>query len=345
MTLAIIKDSTLEKVKDEIAKRNGYLKQFVENYAESTWDTLQMNVKAGNAPTLYPVGTELICGYNKDGTDYQFVWVVADNNREVTWEDGTKHPGLVLQSKFATVESIQFDHAEDYTVASSETTAQEGWYYWGLTGTTYTALNLSTGDTIPHSTYDSIHKCPINSLDVLRYGYNNYKQSAYRQWLNSAATRGNWWEAQHTNDVAPDQANTVDGFMHGLDADFLAVINPVKVQVATNTVTDGGVTDTMYDKFFLPSIEEMYGSPQAAGVEGAYFPYWKTKTGLNSPSNSANDGRKIYALESQSSAQYCRVRSAARGYSSNVWYVNTSGELNGYYAYSSFRCAPACVIS
>ena len=70
MTLAIIKDSTLEKVKDEIAKRNGYLKQFVENYAESTWDTLQMNVKAGNAPTLYPVGTELICGYNKDGTDY-----------------------------------------------------------------------------------------------------------------------------------------------------------------------------------------------------------------------------------------------------------------------------------
>ena len=344
--MAVITDATLDKVKDEIQKRNAKLKEFVALYARSTWDTVQLNVKAGLAPTMYAVGTEMVCNYVKDGTTYQFPWVVADNDREVTWQDGTKHPGMVLQAKFATLESVQFDHAEDTVVAVAETTALANWYYWGLTGSTYTALNLTEGATVPHGSYDSIHRCPINSLDVLRYGYNRYRDSAYRQWLNSDAAKGNWWEAKHTGDIAPDQANTLDGFMRGLDDDFLAVINPVKIQVAANTVTDGGATDVMYDKFFLPSIEEMYGSPQAADIEGPYFPYWKTKTGLNSPSNSANDGRKIYALESQSSAQSCRLRSARRGTSSNVWNVNTSGEVNdGYGAYGSYRCAPACVIS
>lgn len=343
--MAVITDDTLARVKDELHKRNAKLQQFAELYAQSTWDTVQLNVKAGLAPTLYAVGTEMICNYVKDGTTYQFPWVVADNNREVIWEDGTKHPGMVLQAKFATLEALQFDHPEDTVVTVAETTAQAGWYYWGLTETTYTALNLSEGATIPHGNYDSIHKCPINHLDVLRYGYNRYRDSAYRQWLNSDATKGNWWQPTHTGDIAPDQANAIDGFMRGLDDDFIAVINPIKIQVAANTVTDGGETDVMYDKFFLPSLEEMYGSPQAANVEGPYFPYWKTKTGLNSPSNSANDGRKIFALEAQTSAQYCRLRSAYRGNSYNTWIVYTTGELGGNYAGGAYRCAPACVIS
>ena len=112
-----------------------------------------------------------------------------------------------------------------------------------------------------------------------------------------------------------------------------------------NTVTDGGVTDITYDRFFLPSIEEMYGVPQIADVEGPYFPYWKTKTGWEAPNNAAISGRIIYALENQSSAQYCRLRSASRGNSYNAWYVNTTGNLSFGSASSASRCAPACVIS
>ena len=343
--MTILKDSTLQKIKQALETKNGYLKDLVDLYANDAWDMVAANVKSGKAPLLYAIGDEMICNYVQNGTTYQFPWVVVDNNREVTWEDGTTHPGLILQAKYATIEAIQFDAAEDYTVQTSETTALEGWYYWGLTGTTYTELNLATGDTVPHGSYDSIHKCPINNLSVLRYGYNRYSQSAYRQWLNSDATAGNWWEPQHTNDKAPSELNTYDGFLKGLDSDFLAVINPVKVQVATNTVTDGGVTDTMYDKFWLPSIEEMYGSPQTAGIEGAYFPYWKTKTGLSAPSNAANSGRIQYALNNQTSAQYVRCRSANRGYSSSTWYCHTSGELTYYTSYNSNRSVPACAIS
>ena len=341
--MAIIKDTTLAKVKTQLQARNALIRDFVDLYAESTWDGIQLDVKAGLAPSKYNIGDELVCGYTKDGVRYDFPWIVVDNDREVTWQDGTVHPAMILQAKYATIESIQFDAAE-HEVAT-EATAVDGWYYCGLSGSTYAMLNLSAGATIPYSNYDAIYKGSINNKDVYQYGYNRYLYSAYRQWLNSDKLRNQWWESQHNGDTAPSQLSTVDGFLAGLDSDFLAVINPVKVQVASNTVTDGGVTDVMYDRIWLPSIEEMYGVPQAAGVEGAYFPYWKTKTGLNAPSNDANNGRIITALDAKTSAQSCRCRSAIRGTSYNAWNVYTTGYLSYNTAYSAYRCVPACAIS
>lgn len=340
-------DETLQLINHELQLRNELYKEFARKYQANTWDNIQRQVKTGHAADLYDIGDEFVCNYTAaNGTVYEFPWVVAAF-RDVYWEnDPIPHPGMILEAKFGTLESVQFDAPESTTVSTEETTAQEGWYYWGLTSGSYTALNLSAGDPIPHGDYGSIVKCGVNHLDVVRYGYNRYLYSAQRQWLNSAADVGGWWTAQHLGDVAPSQLNTYKGFMAGLDEDFLAVINPVKIQVATNTVTDGGVTDVMYDRFFMPSIEEMYGSPQAAGIEGEFFPYWKEKTGLTAPSNAANNGRIIYALENHNSAHYCRLRSACRGNSHNAWIVTTSGNLDSYYsAYNAYRCAPACVIS
>ena len=141
------------------------------------------------------------------------------------------------------------------------------------------------------------------------------------------------------------QLSQIDGLLLGLDTDFLKVINPVKVQVAANTVTDSGAKDVMYDKFWLPSIEEMYGSPQAPGIEGAYLPYVKAITGLENPSNDANAGRIAYALENHNSAQSVRLRSANRGNSSNAWIVNASGTLYNTGAGGTYRSRLACAIS
>lgn len=341
--MPIIKDATLEKVKVQIQRRNALLKNFVELYTETTWDTVQLNVKAGLAPTLYAIGDEMICKYTANGVEYDFTWVVVDNDREVTWEDGTVHPGLILQAKYATIESVQFD-APEHEVAA-EQTALDGLYYCGLSGGTYTMLNLATGATIPYADYEAVYHGSINNKDVYQYGYNRYLMSAQRQWLNSDKLRNEWWTSQHPGDTAPAQLGTVDGFIVGLDPDFVSVVNPVKVQVATNTVTDGGVTDVMYDRFWLPSIEEMYGVPQAEDVEGAYFPYWKTKTGLDAPSNAANNGRIITALNAQASAQTCRCRSANRGLATYAWSVNTAGTLTSNSASTAYRCVPACAIS
>ena len=344
--MSAFSDATLQLINRELQLRNDLYKEFARKYQANTWDNIQRQVKTGHAADLYNVGDEFVCNYTAvNGTVYELPWEVT-KFEDVYWEnDPLPHPGMFLEMKFASLESIPFDAPEGTTVSTDETEAVDGWYYWGLTSGSYTALNLSAGDTIPHGDYGSIVKCGVNHLDVVRYGYNRYLYCAQRQWLNSAAGVGEWWTAQHLGDIAPSQLNTYRGFMAGLDEDFLAVINPIKIQVAANTVTDGGVTDTMYDRFFLPSIEEMYGAPQASGIEGSYFPYWKDKTGLSTPSNAANNGRIIYALENQSSAQYCRLRSANRGISYSAWYVYAPGSLSYTSAHNAYRCAPACVIS
>lgn len=191
----------------------------------------------------------------------------------------------------------------------------------------------------------------INNMQRAAYGYNRYAHSAIRQWLNSAAGKNAWWEQKNPFDHRPDQLATVQGFMAGLPQDFLEVIRPIKITTALNTVSDSeiGASEDVVDKFFLPSLEQEYIVPQASGVEGAYWEYWKERLGLNSPQiqggNGANPAHIRYAYENHTSAQHVRLRSASRGGALGAWYVTTSGYANGYsYATSAFRPAPACAI-
>lgn len=348
--MAVIKDTTMQEIVEQIGRKNAVLLKFINQYTPTTWLDVQANVRAGNAKKKYAVGDELICQYSYNGAVYDFPWVVLDNDRTCVWEDGTTHPGLYIGAKYATIEDVQFDAAENNIVdLAEEPNALDGWYYWGVTGTTYTKLTINTGDTLPTS-YDSVRKCGINHVDVLKNGYNRWSHSGQRQWLNSAAGIGEWWMAQHIGDCPPSQLNTLKGFMAGLDSDFLSVVQPVQVKTSCNTVTDGGVTDITYDRFFLQSIEEVYGAPQIADIEGPYFPYWKQITGLENPSNGSssdtNNARKIRRVNNPAgSAAHVRLRSAYRGNSYNAWIVSTGGYLGSNYAGYSYAALPACVIS
>ena len=345
--MALITNASLLAVNEELERKNAILQRFANKYARTTWLDIRNKIRAGQAKDHYVVGDELVTTYDYNGTTYDMPFIVVDVDREVEWADGTKHPGLVLQMKYGTIETIQFDHGEGVEVdLTEEPTAVDGVFYWGKTGSTYTKLEVSAGDTLP-TTYDSVIKCAINHLDAIRYGYNRWSHSAWRQWANSAAGAGLWWEPQHIGDVAPNELNTYRGFMAGLDPDFLSVLTPVKVKTACNTVTDGGVIDTTLDTFFLPSIEEMYGVPQLPNVEGPYFPYWKAITGLESPSNADNDARKVRRLNAQDgNAVFSRCRSCNRGNVNNAWFVTGGGGLNSSYG-ANFAYAGQldCVIS
>lgn len=323
----------------------------VENPAK-----LQQIVASGKAKQHFEIGDVIYIPWTNytPGTpvQIQFPFVVVDIADCYDDQDALHKDALWLQALYAEPEEIPFDAAEDYTVnLSEEPNALAGWYYWGVSGATYTALNLSEGAAIP-TTYDSVHKCKINDVNVMRYGYNRWSHSAYRQWLNSnAAKNANWWTAQHDGDVAPTTTYTnKPGWLYGFSQEWLSIIKPVKVQTACNTVTDGGVTDTTYDKFFLPSLEQVYGSPQASGVEGSYWPWWKTRTGLENPtdgsSSDTNPARMIpqVAQAPNGSAVSCRLRSAYRGGSNLAWFVSSAGYLYTNSAYGANRALPACVI-
>ncbi|MBQ8707746.1 MAG: hypothetical protein IJ523_06655 [Succinivibrionaceae bacterium] len=188
----------------------------------------------------------------------------------------------------------------------------------------------------------------VNHGSCTQHGYNRWSQSAIRQWLNSDAAIGAWWSAQNVFDRPPTQLATMRGFLAGLPADFLAIVQPVKVVTALNTVTDGGGNETTYDRFFLPSLEQEYIAPQVSGAEGAYWPYWKERLGLTSPQAQGTGGANAkhirYAIENHTSSQHVRLRSAHRGVVNYAWYVGASGNAGSYNATHAYRPAPACVI-
>lgn len=351
-----IEMSYYSPVKENIlsARRRSFAWDY-KTYIASHPAVLQKLCSTGKASNYFNIGDEIIIPWTDNGgntpIEYQYPFVVTHFG-DVYDENGNLHEnGMWLMAKYATPRDIIFDAAERTAVnLAEEPNALEGWYYWGVDDSTYTALELNTGDTIP-TTHASVVKCGINIIGVLRYGYNRWKNSAYRQWLNSNAGKNEgWWTEQHIGDRPPAAAQlNLPGWLDGFTNEWKAIFKSVKVDTACNTVIDSGVIDTTYDIFFLPSVEQMYGAPQVAGVEGDYWEYWKNETGLNTPSNGSssdtNNARKIPSIASPAgSAVNCRLRSAIRSTSNNAWNMNAAGYLYSSTAYSSSRALPACVI-
>ena len=208
---------------------------------------------------------------------------------------------------------------------------------------TFTASGTSLG-----TVKASARNGNLNSMQETAYGWNRWKTSALRQYLNSAAAVGAWWTAQDEWDIAPDQLTTKAGYLSGWPEEFVNALKSVKVTTYPNTVQDdtgGNTPDITYDRVFLPSLEQMYCVPQKAG-EGEYHEYWKRRSGLTSPNAqySTNPNMITYAVENHTSPQGVRLRSAHHGYAYYTWLVYSSGNVGNYYASFALRFAPLVVI-
>ena len=245
-------------------------------------------------------------------------------------------------------------------------------------------VTLESGDIVPgmiiQSHYATVEEIQFDAAEperpasadyngqIAQYGWNRYKNSAHRQWLNSLALAGNWWAAQNEYDAAPTQASTVNGFLHGLPAEFLAMLKPVRVETVRNyrdpdTAKSSSVYeyDTVYDTMWLPSREEEYiVANEPNHREGTTWQYWintltpeATEKGEPLPQQTYASAEATHALSShrrfplnnkQGSAVVCRLRSANRYTSGNAWNVSTSGSVSTSNAGNSYRSAPACAI-
>ena len=283
------------------------------------------------------------------GTSYTIPWNIV-NVQTAYDSSGGEHTGVVIQMNYAFFQEIQFDAPENLTVTGdgSQTYQQDLYYYNSSYVLLVAGTDYQVGDVIPTGTTLYYNAIKDTTGNILRYGYNNYKQSAYRQWLNGVGAKGTWWTAQHVGDKAPSQLNTIGAFKGGFSTDntFYPYLKEVRVRTALNTVTDSqpdqNLYEDVYDVFFLPSVTEMYGS--ANSHEGPYWEYWKQATGWSSPNNGSNTARKLYNMNNTSSAVYCWLRSPSRSDSCFPWLVGSDGYLGYITASGAFRCAPACII-
>lgn len=362
---------------------------------EMDYNGIKAVVAAGNAPAVFPVGTQLVNTYTgKDGKVYDCPWDVVKTDDIAEGETGTTAPAMVLQMHYASLEDIQFSaYQAFYVVPKAGLVA--GTYNinmgldWGTnvkTGTSYQftlTKNAPAGarltgfynapDTAPTSWKVYVYKdqqkselletCSVsageagtnlgtflakpngnlNGLHPVGYGDNRWWKSAYRQYLNSDAPAKEWWTPQDEWDMKPDQADTVPGFLAGFSDDFKAALTRVKVVTYGNTVTDDGSAVVTYDKIFLPSLQEIYCSPQVSG-EGTYWPYWKERTGAKTPQAlwQTYPLRITRDLAQRTVGRFVRLRSALRGGGSIAFDVYSSGGVSIWSAIHADRCAPAC---
>lgn len=362
---------------------------------EMDYNGIKAVVAAGNAPAVFPVGTQLVNTYTgKDGKVYDCPWDVVKTDDIAEGETGTTAPAMVLQMHYASLEDIQFSAYQAFFVVP-EAGLVAGTYNvkmgldWGTNvknGTVYQftlTKNAPAGarltgfynapDTAPTSWKVYVYKdqnkselletCNVsagsagtnlgtflakpngnlNGLHPVGYGDSRWHKSAYRQYLNSDAAAGGWWTPQDEWDMKPDQADTVPGFLAGFSDDFKAALTRVKVVTYGNTVTDDGSAVVTYDKIFLPSLQEIYCSPQVSG-EGTYWPYWKERTGAKTPQAlwQTYPLRITRDLAQRTVGRYVRLRSASRGYGSYAFGVPSSGGVYAWGAFRAIRCAPAC---
>ena len=220
--------------------------------------------------------------------------------------------------------------------------------------TSYAADGITVIETVPITSGSggtslgtmqlSTRNSNLNSMQEAGYGWNRWKYSAARQWLNSDQPKGKWWTKQDDWDVAPSQLATKDGFLCGMPAEMLAVLKTVKVTTLANTVNDGGVTDITYDKVFLASMSQM--NVNMSKEEGAVHEYWQRRTKSKTP---IEPWKKYpfmirYSAANHTSPQYVFSRSATRGNAYYVMNVNTDGGVYNTYGWNSNTYAPLVFI-
>lgn len=220
--------------------------------------------------------------------------------------------------------------------------------------TSYAADGITVIETVPITSGSggtslgtmqlSTRNSNLNSMQEAGYGWNRWKYSAARQWLNSDQPKGKWWTKQDDWDVAPSQLATKDGFLCGMPAEMLAVLKTVKVTTLANTVNDGGVTDITYDKVFLASMSQM--NVDMSKEEGAVHEYWQRRTKSKTPIEPWKRYPFMirYSAANHTSPQYVFSRSANRGYAYSVMNVSAYGGVLSTYGWGSSTYAPLVFI-
>lgn len=220
--------------------------------------------------------------------------------------------------------------------------------------TSYAADGITTIETVPITSGSggtslgtmqyATRNGNLNSMQEAGHGWNRWKYSAARQWLNSGQPKGKWWTKQDDWDIAPSQLSQKDGFLCGMPAEMVAVLKPVKVITFANTVNDGGVTDITYDKAFLASFAEMNININTG--EGTPHEYWQRRTNSKTMLEPWKTYPCLirYSAANHTSPQHVLSRSANRGGANFVMNVNATGGASSTNAWNSSTYAPLVVI-
>ena len=312
----------------------------------------------------------------------------------VETEDGSAVPGMFLQLRLAPPSAVLFSErqaffnagdaglpAGTYQVSVGQTV--DGYTLGDVAVFTLTQpvppqgrlfMGSKQGNTYPVSSFgaqgiiESVSASVVTSSDApslgstseggnnlqgrMRYGSNRYKTSAVRQWLNGVGT--GWFRFADKFDMPPSAP--LHGFLGGFEDEFLSAIRPVKqlTLVPNADAAESSETDVTFDKFFLPSLEQLNVTPQVAGAEGGAFEYWRTAQGAQgfagTSATDAFDCFKTGVMGAPESYKPILTRSALKSHNNVLYKIRSEGFVGAGNVGSTYRAnepgwvCPVCVI-
>ena len=238
----------------------------------STWAGVQNAVRAGVAPELFPIGTQLSVNHSVYGTHlydvvaHNYFKSVHDENAHtmtLLCHDSIRRLSVDASEAFYYAESELPAGTYNFTIATSSASWATGTYQFTLTqplpkggqlcisdnadatmtarqvrayaSRTTTEVRESAAITSGNGgTSLGTFGVELNDVHRVSYGSNNYKESAIRQFLNSPFMAGSVWTPQTKFDRPPSWLTTLVGFADGFDDDFLSVVGEVVVPCAAN---------------------------------------------------------------------------------------------------------------
>lgn len=366
----------LSELKEDLTQISAQIRVIAAR--DDSWRAIKENVKMGFGELLYPVGTEFEVECPSGAPYNSIIFVVVDhrveNNEHImtllmkhviyglqfdapqaiivpdeTMPAGTYHFALLsgYDTAYDGGKNVQFTLANDLEAGGQ---IVMNWPYnqtWiGENLTVYHAFGTSAIETCVMSEGTGGNDLGVadgtvsilNHTHRARYGSNNYKESALRDWLNSDNLAGQW-QTQQTRFQRPcGYAANRAGFVTYLDPEFVSVIREGTYLNRTNEVFDLNGKKQAYstaEKFFLPAQEEIGFSSESGIVCGTVFDFY----------NGAAQSDKIkYDITAQTTARYWWLRTPFPSNAYGERTVISSGALSIYSANSGRGAVAACEI-
>ncbi len=342
----------------------------------TSWSDVQSIVRNGLASKVFAIGDQLTC--QRDGVN--LVWDVIGIDHDTPADPQFTH-SMTLQLHDCFPTNMQFDADEAFYYAEnglaagtyhfvvSDTSYQftldnavpvGGQLFLNWSANTPTSISVcatvggategssisvtqgAQGTALGTITDDGDFTNNINSLARARYGSDNYKESAIRQWLNSSASAGSVWTPQTNYDRPPLWASDMEGFLNGLDADFLAVVGNTHIVTSRNGICEDGVDESTDDKFFLLSRREVFaGDERQVVTEGEPYPHYSDYSDLNE-AGIGNDSNRI--KYKNGTAQVWMLRTPYNISAMSFRHVSVAGNVSSGNAKNNYGVVPACNI-
>ena len=367
--------SDISELKEDLTQISAQIRVIAAR--DGSWRAIKENVKMGFGELLYPVGTEFEVECPSGDPYNSIIFVVVghrvENNEHImtmlmkhviystefdatqaiicpeeTMPAGTYHFALLsgYDTAYDGGKNVQFTLANDLEAGGQ---IVMNWPYnqtWiGKNMPAYHAFGPSAIETcvMSEGTGGTDLGVADGTVSVLnhthraRYGSNNYKESAIRNWLDSDDA-ANTWQTQQTRFQRPCSYRTRAGFVTYLDPEFVAVIRESAHPNRTNEIFDLNGKKQAYsttDKFYLASQEEIGFSSESGIVCGSVFDYY----------NGASQADKIkYDITSQATARYWWLRTPHPSVAYSERFVASSGALGYDSAYYGNGAVAACEI-